>query len=299
MNNNTSAAALTLGTVVYTVKDYEAAYLFFKQNLDAQLQASGMSPADMLVDEEKKQAYHGMISNEALQQLLLAATLENILREEGLTLDAKALDTMLADSGTALGGAEAFDAMLSQLHMDRDQLKKLMLAPELMVQQLRETYAVSRADELRAMFESKYLRAKHILLKEDAGTSSREAEARELAEQARNGADFDALIAQHGEDPGMAANATGYVFPEGQMVQEFYEGTLALELNAISDPVRTSYGWHIIQRLPLDEEIYQAHTQELQQDFIGVTLDSWLAHHQPVMNPDVQEITAETILGAN
>ena len=205
---------------------------------------------------------------------------------------------MLTDSETAVGGKEAFDAMLAQLRMDREQLKKLMLAPELMVQQLREVYAVSRADQMKDMFEKKYLRAKHILLKEDAGTSNREAEAVELVKQARGGADFDALVAQHGEDPGMAANVTGYVFPEGQMVQEFYEGTLALELNAISDPVRTSYGWHIIQRLPLTDELYQAHLQEIQQDFIGITMDAWLEAHQPVMNPDVQEINAETILAA-
>ena len=36
-------------------------------------------------------------------------------------------------------------------------------------------------------------------------------------------------------------------------VTEFYEGTKALKVDEISDIVETSYGYHIIKRLPLPE----------------------------------------------
>ena len=45
----------------------------------------------------------------------------------------------------------------------------------------------------------------------------------------------------------------GYTFGDGQMVQEFEDGTRALEEYALSDIVESSYGYHIILRKPLDE----------------------------------------------
>ena len=56
------------------------------------------------------------------------------------------------------------------------------------------------------------------------------------------------------------------------MVTEFYEGAKALEENGISDIVRTSYGFHIIKRLPLLEsdidEKLSTITTAYQNDFI-------------------------------
>ena len=44
----------------------------------------------------------------------------------------------------------------------------------------------------------------------------------------------------------------GYTFGAGTMVEEFYQGSLALEVGGISEPIRTDYGYHIILRLPLN-----------------------------------------------
>lgn len=49
-------------------------------------------------------------------------------------------------------------------------------------------------------------------------------------------------------------NADGYLFTEGTMVTEFYEACLALSDYRVSDPVKSSYGYHIIVRLPLDTQ---------------------------------------------
>ena len=56
------------------------------------------------------------------------------------------------------------------------------------------------------------------------------------------------------DDPGMTTFPDGYTFTSGQMVQEFEDGTRALEDYALSDIVESSYGCHIILRLPLDPE---------------------------------------------
>lgn len=116
-------------------------------------------------------------------------------------------------------------------------------------------------DEIQDYFEQNYLRCKHVLIKtvDDSyndleNQDELEATAKEVAKRAKAGEDFDGLIAAYGEDPGMTASPDGYVFAEGTMVDEFYQGTLALDEGGISDPIKSSYGWHIIQRLPLRDE---------------------------------------------
>ena len=65
---------------------------------------------------------------------------------------------------------------------------------------------------------------------------------------------FDALLYVFGTDPGMTSNPGGYLFTAGEMVQEFEDGTRALDIGAYSaEPVQSTYGYHIIWRLdPID-----------------------------------------------
>ncbi len=112
--------------------------------------------------------------------------------------------------------------------------------------------------------ENGYMRAKHVLIQfpsNDDGsdlTDEQKAETRkkaeEVLEKAKNGEDFDKLIEEYNEDPGMSTYTTGYYFGAGEMVEEFENATKALEENGISEIVETSYGYHIIKRLPLDDE---------------------------------------------
>ena len=124
-------------------------------------------------------------------------------------------------------------------------------------------------DALAWAEDNEYLHAKHILLKTtDANNAPLDEEAvagkRAMAEdilgrlQAAGGAVrgdlFDALMNEFSEDTGLAAYPDGYYFQEGDMIPEFYEGTLALAPGEISGIVEGFYGYHIIERLPLDAD---------------------------------------------
>ena len=95
-------------------------------------------------------------------------------------------------------------------------------------------------------------RARHILLRTNEIVSADDARRRleKLRQRIENGDDFAELAKSHSEDPGSAVSGgdLGWVNP-GQTVPEFERTMGALKPNEISAPVRTSYGFHLIQVL--------------------------------------------------
>ena len=65
---------------------------------------------------------------------------------------------------------------------------------------------------------------------------------------------FDELMNEHSEDTGLAAFPNGYLFGPGEMVAVFEETTAALPEYGLSEPVESSYGYHIILRQSIDPD---------------------------------------------
>ena len=83
---------------------------------------------------------------------------------------------------------------------------------------------------------------RHILVKTKA-------EADKLRGELENGADFAALAKQHSEDPGSKEQGGKLTVSKGQTVEAFDKAAFSLDTNEISQPVKTQYGYHIIQPL--------------------------------------------------
>ena len=101
---------------------------------------------------------------------------------------------------------------------------------------LREQY-----DAMTAGFEGeKEVNARHILVKT-------EAEAKALVERLKKGEDFAKLAAEESTGPsGPNGGSLGW-FTKDAMVAPFAEAAFALEKGAISAPVQTQFGWHVIK----------------------------------------------------
>jgi parvulin-like peptidyl-prolyl isomerase len=64
------------------------------------------------------------------------------------------------------------------------------------------------------------------------------------------GANFADMAKKYSEDPGSKDKGGEYDgVVRGQMVPEFEKAAFSLKINEISDPVKTTYGYHILQVL--------------------------------------------------
>ncbi|GAB2513412.1 SurA N-terminal domain-containing protein [Lysobacter humi (ex Lee et al. 2017)] len=115
---------------------------------------------------------------------------------------------------------------------------------------LRQQYEKDRA---RYTAEERRL-ASHILIRVDAAggaaaaTAARD-KAQRIAAQARApGADFAALARANSDDTGSKANGgdLGWV-GRGVMAAEFEKALFAMQAGQVSAPVKTDFGWHVIQ----------------------------------------------------
>lgn len=95
-------------------------------------------------------------------------------------------------------------------------------------------------------------KVRHILIKTNEIVDDNEAKKRLLAIKAKinAGGNFEELARTNSDDKGSAIKGGNldWVNP-GNLVPEFEAAMNALEPNAISDPVQTQFGWHLIQVL--------------------------------------------------
>ena len=179
---------------------------------------------------------------------------------------------MLATVGQD-GTEEDFANYLQSLYRSEEAYQRATLANYLNLQHYTDTYGakgekVSDAQALGYLEENGYLYANHILLTtmdlqtgealDEAAVAEKEAQAQALAEELQAIQDpeelvkrFQELKEEYDEDTGKVAYPDGYVFLPGEMVPEFEEGVKALADYGVSQPVKSSYGYHVILRLPL------------------------------------------------
>ncbi|WP_415520353.1 MAG: SurA N-terminal domain-containing protein [Desulfovibrio aminophilus] len=121
-------------------------------------------------------------------------------------------------------------------------------------------YQEVKDDEVRAYFDShqssfvrpEEVRVRHILLTVDpaagpAEAQKAEASIRALAAKAKSGADFAELARRNSQDTSAANGGDLGWFGRGAMVKPFEDAAFALKKGEVSEPVRSEFGWHLIQ----------------------------------------------------
>ena len=124
--------------------------------------------------------------------------------------------------------------------------------------------------------------ASHILFTQEEGAEEGAAlaEAEQAIADLAGGADFATLAQERSDGPsGPRGGELGW-FGTGAMVAPFEEAVVALEVGAISEPVETQFGWHVIKlndtRIKDAPSIEQVRG-ELQESIQAATIESRVA----------------------
>jgi len=197
------------------------------------------SKAGDVTQEELYNTMKEKIGDQALQQLVY----EKVLSKKYKVTD-KELNAKVADLKEQLG--TNFDATLAQYgYKSEDDLKKTMKLG--MMQEKAALKDVKATDKELKDYYASYqpdIKVRHILVKD-------EKTANEVKKQLDGGAKFedvakkystDTASAQNGGDLGTINNKN-----KGQYDADFIKAAFALKANEISAPVKTQFGYHIIQ----------------------------------------------------
>lgn len=142
-----------------------------------------------------------------------------------------------------------------------DELKEHLVVQRVMEQQQNATVTDAEVREYydthQQEFSTEKVKASHILV-------DNEALAKEIVAKLRaDKSQFAALAAEHSKDLSNAKRGGDLgLFGRGRMVKEFEDAAFALPSDgAISDPVQTRFGWHIIMRTGREEGSVQPFEQ--------------------------------------
>lgn len=150
---------------------------------------------------------------------------------------------------------EACDQGYDQEQEFQDELKRVQhrLLKQYAMHRLFKDLAVSQ-EEVEAYYEdhkAQYrvpvtMRARHILLE-------KEAKAVTVREEIEQGLDFAQAATIYSSCPSKEEGGDLGNFQEGQMVPEFDEAAKTLPIGTLSQPVKTQFGYHLIEVLEREE----------------------------------------------
>ena len=195
-----------------------------------------------------------------LQHLIEQRLLVQEAKRAGLTADPEALAKRFESVRTHFESEEAFRQWLADAELSEEGLRE-KIHDEYLVQQLldakiRSTIVVSPqevANELAAHPElaksGDRVRVSHLLIRVNETRSDAKAKALidQIRRQLTQGGEFAALAKRYSEDPYRdEGGMMGWVAP-GELLPELDEPLTRLDIGALSDPIRTRLGFHLMR----------------------------------------------------
>jgi parvulin-like peptidyl-prolyl isomerase len=207
------------------------------------------------------------LQNQGLEYLIRRAEFEQKAKDMDVEITDKQVDERLEQLKKQFYGGDdkKFKASLKKLLLTEDQVRKdvrAQLLEEQLYKKVTEDLKVSDKEiqdfynKNKAQYQQAATReVRHILVKTKAQADA-------IHSQLENGGSFAALAKKNSQDPGSKDQGGKLTVSKGQTVPPFDKAAFSLDKDELSKPIKTQYGWHIIQPL---SEVKQATTTPLPQ----------------------------------
>lgn len=276
------------GSKEITWENYFQVYSGYVSEIDQQLKTMllyyGSAPEwTEVFDETAGLTFADLPAVYTENDLLQQAVIDGFAAENGIELNEQnkaAVEEQLQSDRVTYCGENAteedFEAFLQQNYFSLDGYREMLGRNYLYQQMFTDLYGengtkLSNEEGISYLMENGYTAARHILfmtvnketgetLDEDSAKEKQKV-AEEIAAELKAIDDeqeriklFSKYEEEYNEDTGRVYYPDGYIYTSGTMVQEFENAVNGLEEYEVSDPVETTYGYHVIMRIPLDAE---------------------------------------------
>jgi foldase protein PrsA len=230
------------------------------------------------------QKAHDQLMNQLIAEKIIA---EQVKDDDFKKQANQMMDNLLKTYEMQLGSEGKVRQMMNISRIDSNAVKN-----ELVRTAKLQRYFTDQAggeEQLKDYFEmhkENYTKAtvRHILFL--SGSTRSDEEALKMAEDVKkklnNGGDFTELAKQYSEDTGSKDNGGKYEdYYVGDWVEPFKKAVLTLPLNKVSDPVKTSYGYHLIEVLKRTPGSYEDAKDRVKSDAVNQAYQDWMEKQLP------------------
>lgn len=213
------------------------------------LSACGGGASEKVAETEagnvtKDELYDEMLATaggDALKKLITLKVLE-----DKYDVSDEDIDEELEDLKEQIG--DEFEQVLEMQGVTEEELRTDIKTSMLQEQAITEDIEI-KEEELKQYYDrmNTEIEARHILVED-------EDKAKDIKKKLDDGEDFAKLAKKHSTDEGSAEQGgdVGF-FSVGSMVPEFEDAAFTMEKGEISDPVKSDFGYHIIEVLDIKE----------------------------------------------
>jgi parvulin-like peptidyl-prolyl isomerase len=253
------AGGCSSGTKVASLGSDDVAVVGSKQISKEQFQAL-MGRAKKSYEAQKRPfpkpgtTQYETLKGQAIGFLLQRAEFEQEAEDRGVDISDEKVDKRIADLKKQFygGSDKKYKDTLEQQGLTEEQAREEVranLVSEELFKKVTEDVKVSD-QEIKSYYDthkSQYGQpesrdVRHILVQ-------KKSLADRLYAQLKSGANFAVLAKRYSKDPGSASNGGKLTVSKGQTVPEFDKTAFKLKKGQLSAPIKTQYGYHIIQAL--------------------------------------------------
>ena len=275
---------------------------FYLNSIKTQMQGTELeTDADWEIQEIEGKKAIDVAKERAMDIAVKNALYIEASKAHGITLDLDdkmTIDRMKSQIIAGYGGQENYNKYLKENNIT-DKFINMMVessAYQNRIYKIIEEEGSLTDDEIYAYYEenkedieTRYRKAKHILILTAEAeshiplTNTEQEKAKRRAEsllkRVKDGEDFDTLMNEFSEDPGLSTSPDGYVFTTGEMVPEFEQAVDSIGYDEITY-CESDYGCHIIKRLPVSfEEIKDMLRKDILAEKVDEMVESWAKEH--------------------
>ena len=191
----------------------------------------------------------GPAAKGTVMQLTQSILIEQYAKDNNISVSDADIDKKI-NQLKAQYGASQFDTAIKQRGMTEDDVRRAIRDQLIVDQAVGKNIHISEAD-VKKFFDKNHaafdkppqVHARHILV-------SNLQQANMIEQKLKSGAKFEDLAKQYSQDPGSKDKGgdLGF-FRTGQMMPSFEKAAFSQKLNTIGPPVKSPFGYHIIEVL--------------------------------------------------